>query len=153
MDYTTFHPNMDDSPFLGDDSIPDYAFGNYGNQSQEDYDYAMYLDYMATVDSTHIPTIQLVPVSIAYGMTFLLGLVGNTLVIFTILRYRRMQSVTNVFLLSLSTADILVVLICVPIKVCVGLFFHRILKLIDFTIVCIQGPLFLIINYATAKVG
>ena len=83
----------------------------------EAYDYFMYLDYMSSVDAGHIPSSQLVPVVVAYGLTFVLGLLGNALVIFTILKYRRMQSVTNVFLLSLSLADVLVIVVCVPIKV------------------------------------
>ena len=87
------------------------------NMSDDVYDYLMYLDYMSEVDPSHIPARQLVPVALAYGLTFVLGLLGNVLVIFAILRYRRMQSVTNVFLLSLSLADLLVIVVCVPVKV------------------------------------
>ena len=52
-----------------------------------------------------------------YGLTFLLGVVGNTLVIVTALQQRRNQTVTNIFLTSLATADLLLILICVPLKV------------------------------------
>jgi len=45
------------------------------------------------------------------------GAVGNLLVIVSICRFRRLHSVTNVFLVSLATADLLLILICVPIKV------------------------------------
>ena len=61
--------------------------------------------------------LDLVPLTIFYILTFLLGLIGNVLVIFSILRYRRMRNVTNIFLTSLATADLLLVMLCVPIKV------------------------------------
>ena len=77
----------------------------------DDYDY----DYDASI--SNLPLAEVVPVGIVYGLTLLLGVVGNALVIFSIARFRRMQSVTNIFLTSLSTADLLLVVLCVPIKV------------------------------------
>lgn len=47
----------------------------------------------------------------------ILGLVGNVLIIFTTLRYRKMKSTTNVFLASLASADLLLIVFCVPVKV------------------------------------
>ena len=79
-----------------------------------DYDYYIY-DYEESVNT--IPLGELVPVAMVYGITLLLGVVGNLLVIFSIMRYRRMQNVTNIFLTSLASADMLLVLICIPIKV------------------------------------
>ena len=76
-----------------------------------DYDY----DFQDSVST--IPLSELIPVALVYGLTLVLGVTGNALVIFSILRYRRMQSVTNIFLTSLATADLLLVLLCVPIKV------------------------------------
>ena len=76
-----------------------------------EYDY----DYEESV--SNIPIEEIVPVAIVYGLTLILGVVGNTLVIVSILRIRRMRNVTNIFLTSLASADLVLVLICVPIKV------------------------------------
>lgn len=51
-----------------------------------------------------------------YGLVFLIGLVGNLLVIIVVQRYKKMRNVTNVFLASLSTADLLLILFCAPIQ-------------------------------------
>jgi hypothetical protein len=86
------------------------------NNSLDDYYPSEYeYDYVASVQN--IPLDELVPVTIIYGLTFLLGITGNSLVIFTICRHRRLQSPTNIFLVSLATADLLLVLVCIPIKV------------------------------------
>ena len=86
---------------------------NGSNLTLDEDDY--YYDYDASVSDIALE--EFVPVAIVYGLTLLLGVVGNLLVIFSIMRYRRMQNVTNIFLTSLASADLLLVLICVPIKV------------------------------------
>lgn len=78
-----------------------------------DYDYD--IDY-------DLPLEELIPVSIAYGATLLLGIIGNGLVIFSVSRYEDMRTITNTFLLSLASADLLLVLFCVPVKVCTAIF-------------------------------
>ncbi|KAK7866624.1 hypothetical protein R5R35_011531 [Gryllus longicercus] len=60
---------------------------------------------------------ELVPTLAVYAITMLLGVAGNALIIFTTARYRRMKSTTNVFLCSLASADLLLLLICIPVKV------------------------------------
>ncbi|XP_013413429.1 G-protein coupled receptor 54 [Lingula anatina] len=66
---------------------------------------------------------ELIPVVVIYGLTFILGVIGNVLVIFSIAWYKRMRNITNLFLLSLAGADLLLVILCVPIKLAVNFSF------------------------------
>lgn len=72
---------------------------------------------------------EFIIVSIFYGLVFMLGTAGNTLVIFCIAKYKRMQSITNQLLLSLACADLLLTIVCVPIKVSPPEFLFHIHKL------------------------
>ncbi len=49
-----------------------------------------------------------------YLVIFLIGLVGNIFVIYFVLFYKRMQSMTNKFITNLALADMLVIFICIP---------------------------------------
>lgn len=60
---------------------------------------------------------ELFPTLLVYGVTFLLGLTGNILIVFTTYHYRRIQTSTNVLLASLATADLLLIIFCIPVKV------------------------------------
>ena len=60
---------------------------------------------------------ELVPAIVVYSIVLLLGISGNALIIFTIARYQRLKTITNIFLASLASADLLLVLICVPVNV------------------------------------
>lgn len=50
----------------------------------------------------------------AYTMVFLVGLVGNLLVVSVVCRSPRMRNVTNYFIVNLALADILVLVFCLP---------------------------------------
>uniref|UniRef100_A0A3P9H959 Neuropeptide Y receptor type 2 n=1 Tax=Oryzias latipes TaxID=8090 RepID=A0A3P9H959_ORYLA len=50
----------------------------------------------------------------AYSLIILLGLLGNSLVIYMIIRYRNMRTVTNFFIANLALADLLVNTLCLP---------------------------------------
>lgn len=52
-----------------------------------------------------------------YVLTFLFGLIGNALVIYLILKIKKLQSITSLFLMSLAFADLLLIVICVPMKI------------------------------------
>ncbi|XP_060582403.1 QRFP-like peptide receptor [Ruditapes philippinarum] len=80
---------------------------NYTNTSHTEYEYHAL---------SEPPLEELIPVSIIYGITLVLGMLGNILVIFSVTRYQQMLTVTNTFLLSLASADLLLVIICVPVK-------------------------------------
>lgn len=53
---------------------------------------------------------------LVYGLTFAVGMIGNTLIIYSVLHFRRMKSLSNVFLASLATADLILIIFCVPVK-------------------------------------
>ncbi|XP_035531241.1 cholecystokinin receptor type A [Morone saxatilis] len=51
---------------------------------------------------------------VLYSLIFLLSVLGNSLIIAVLVRNRRMRTVTNLFLLSLSISDLMVSLVCIP---------------------------------------
>lgn len=64
-----------------------------------------------------IQTPSKVILSILYAVITMMSLVGNSLVIITFIFDKHMRSVTNVFILSLALADLMVTLTCVPINI------------------------------------
>lgn len=54
--------------------------------------------------------------AILYGIITFMSLVGNSLVIVTFAFDKHMRSVTNVFILSLAVADLIITLTCIPIN-------------------------------------
>jgi hypothetical protein len=65
---------------------------------------------------------QIALLSVAYALVFFLGVIGNLLVIAVVVRYPSMQSVTNVFIANLAIADLLVVVICLPVNLIQSIF-------------------------------
>ncbi|CAG5124106.1 unnamed protein product, partial [Candidula unifasciata] len=55
-----------------------------------------------------------IPTVCIYGVAFLLGLVGNSLVIFAMVGDKKSRSTTATFMVSLAVADLLFLLVCVP---------------------------------------
>lgn len=47
-------------------------------------------------------------------VVFILAVVGNILVIMTLVHNKRMRTVTNVFLFSLAVSDVLFAMVCIP---------------------------------------
>lgn len=86
------------------------------NSSLEFYNVSDY-DYDYDIGNFTLPLKEIIPVAFVYGATLLLGIVGNILVIYTVATYQGMKTITNTFLVSLASADLLVILVCVPTKV------------------------------------
>ncbi|XP_071541886.1 QRFP-like peptide receptor [Panulirus ornatus] len=82
-----------------------------GTGNETDYIY----DYEAALETFFWS--QLAPPLVVYAVTYVVGVLGNALIIFTICRYRRLKTTTNVFLASLASADLLLILICIPVKI------------------------------------
>jgi len=49
-----------------------------------------------------------------YSIIFLLSVLGNTMVIVTLVQNKRMWTITNAFLLNLSASDLLLTVFCAP---------------------------------------
>lgn len=51
---------------------------------------------------------------VIYSLIFLIGITGNSLVVYVVCRKKSMQSVTNLFIMNLALSDILMCLLAVP---------------------------------------
>ena len=90
------------------------AFNN--DSSVEEYEYEYDYDYdesIATFDWS-----ELGPSLFVFGITFIIGILGNCLILVAVIRHTHVKnSPVNVFLASLASADLLLILICLPLKV------------------------------------
>ena len=64
------------------------------------------------------------PIGVVYLLVFVVGTCGNLLVVFVVSHFKNMRNVTNIFLASLSTADLCLIWFCVPIQVRDVVFIH-----------------------------
>lgn len=72
---------------------------------------------MASSDANAVPIdATILTIGLVYGLTFLVGIVGNSLIVYSVVHFRRMKSLSNVFLSSLATADLILIIFCVPVK-------------------------------------
>uniref|UniRef100_A0A1I8GXP0 G_PROTEIN_RECEP_F1_2 domain-containing protein n=1 Tax=Macrostomum lignano TaxID=282301 RepID=A0A1I8GXP0_9PLAT len=69
-------------------------------------------EYIAEIRYELRPTVFEVCILLMYLAVFVVGLVGNALVVAAVLRTSQMRSATNLFLLNLALADFLVILLC-----------------------------------------
>ncbi|KAK9307064.1 hypothetical protein QLX08_002407 [Tetragonisca angustula] len=79
-----------------------------------------FLDYDINESFSRFDWAELGPVLVVYSLTFFLGLIGNVVIIGSTLcpRLRPLPATpTNVFLGGLATADLLLILFCIPVKV------------------------------------
>lgn len=51
---------------------------------------------------------------IVYAVIFLLALLGNSLVVYIVVRKRGIQTATNIFICSLAVSDLLISFFCIP---------------------------------------
>ncbi|XP_047521391.1 QRFP-like peptide receptor isoform X1 [Pieris napi] len=66
------------------------------------------------LDVFHQPDVLVI---ILYVVVLVASLGANTLLIFIVIKFQYMRSVTNIFLVNLSVADLLVTLFCMPVQI------------------------------------
>ncbi|XP_061167323.1 G-protein coupled receptor 83-like [Saccostrea echinata] len=91
------------------------ASENITNKEEYDiYDSMYYEDIDSLKQSWTVKDGHFLPTILVYGLTFVIGLTGNILVIYAVVCSRKMRSITASFMISLATADILFLVVCVP---------------------------------------
>ncbi|OAD61071.1 [Phe13]-bombesin receptor, partial [Eufriesea mexicana] len=68
-------------------------------------------------DNSYVPYVQrpetyIVPV--VFSLILVVGLIGNGIVVYTLIRHPNMRNVPNTYVLSLAVGDLLVIITCVP---------------------------------------
>ncbi|XP_061882052.1 neuropeptide Y receptor type 2 [Entelurus aequoreus] len=90
-------------------------------------------------ESTKLLGVQVVLI-LAYSAIIVLGVTGNSLVIYVVYRFRTLRTVTNFFIVNLAVADLLVNTLCLPFTLAYTLYgewmFGRVLC---FVLPCAQG--------------
>lgn len=88
--------------------------GNETSLLEDVYDY----DYDINESFSTFNWSELGPSLLVFTLTFILGIVGNALILVAVIRHTHVKSSpVNVFLASLASADLLLILVCLPLKV------------------------------------
>uniref|UniRef100_A0A8R1TW25 G_PROTEIN_RECEP_F1_2 domain-containing protein n=1 Tax=Onchocerca volvulus TaxID=6282 RepID=A0A8R1TW25_ONCVO len=69
---------------------------------------------MEELETTRHPTLLLITYSAFYSAAFLLGLLGNTFAVLSVILHPQLRSSTDYLISSLATADLLIILFCLP---------------------------------------
>lgn len=72
----------------------------------------------------HSLTVSVI-LTIAYSIVFIVGIIGNSVVVAIVCKSPRMRTVTNYFIANLALADILVLLFCLPATLVGNLFVRK----------------------------
>lgn len=67
-----------------------------------------------SLDSLKVSSYIIATAAVSYILIFLLGCIGNSLVMFVVIRNRSLHQTTNYCLVNLSICDLLLLCICMP---------------------------------------
>ena len=82
------------------------AFNFYSNKSENVTD--------ESADEDNFELNLSIVIGVIYSFTFIVGLIGNSLVVLTIIFHKRMRNSTNLLILNLAVADLIFIMFCVP---------------------------------------
>jgi hypothetical protein len=105
-----------DSP---DFSCSSSTFSSSSNLSSTDHNYAPNAIYMENPEEMLKPWVinpMFFNIVITHSVTFLFGLVGNVIVVVVMVGDKKSRNATNLFLVSLAVADLLLLLVTVPLE-------------------------------------
>lgn len=92
-----------------------YMTSLYGDDGGDGY---YYLEDLSQLRKPWFQEPEFIPTVIIYGLVFIVGIIGNGLVIFAVIGDIKQRTNTTTFLLSLATSDIMFLLVCVPYEIC-----------------------------------
>jgi len=108
---------------LGNESSLISNFQNGSNESSSSFDYEFGED-----DELRVSLGLGLFFCLAYGIVFVIGLIGNSFVVAVVMRTPRMRTPTNFFIVNLALADLLVLIFCLPVTLIGNIYsgrFHR----------------------------
>ena len=71
-------------------------------------------EYLDKVFDYVYPTVFEWTCAVLFGVVFVMGLIGNSLVCFVVGKNRSMRTTTNIFIVNLSIGDVMVTILCLP---------------------------------------
>ena len=81
---------------------PENTSLNFSWDTASDFPYYAGCPYQESVSSVNYSSMVLEFAKILYGIVFVVGLFGNSLVIYVVLRFSKMRTITNIYLVSLG---------------------------------------------------
>ncbi|XP_071770567.1 neuropeptide Y receptor type 2 [Centroberyx gerrardi] len=98
-----------------------------------------YDNFLNLEDSTKLVGVQVVLI-LAYSTIILFGVIGNSLVIYVVYKFKNLRTVTNFFIVNLAVADLLVNTLCLPFTLIYTLYGEwKFGQVLCFTLPCAQG--------------
>ncbi|KAK6196252.1 hypothetical protein SNE40_001511 [Patella caerulea] len=118
---TSENENYGNYEYYDDSGYEDF---NYGDFNYEDFNYEDFINnsdaYIFTDDSNDTSFIEVEQqlekfiVPVVFMFIFIVGSIGNSIVIYIVMRRPDMRTVTNLYLANLAAIDLLYLLVCVP---------------------------------------
>ncbi|XP_069023900.1 neuropeptide Y receptor type 2 [Embiotoca jacksoni] len=96
-------------------------------------------NFLKLDDSTKLIGVQVILI-LAYSTIILFGVIGNSLVIYVVYKFKNLRTVTNFFIVNLAVADLLVNTLCLPFTLVYTLYGEWMFgQVLCFMLPCAQG--------------
>lgn len=96
-------------------------------------------NFLKLDDCTKLVGVQIILI-LAYSMIILFGVIGNSLVIYVVYKFKNLRTVTNFFIVNLAVADLLVNTLCLPFTLVYTLYGEwKFGQVLCFMLPCAQG--------------